>query len=85
VVYPLETGAHVKQDEGMSAAEVADRCSDVRKLLEEIAPCDTGYVGSTTCQTCGGIWCADILEKALKEKDPSIDWRPAIRQVLGLW
>jgi hypothetical protein len=85
VVYPLETGAHVTQAEGMNAAEVGDPCSVVRKLLEDIAPCETGYVGVTTCQTCGGTWCADILEKALKEKDPSMDWRPAIREVLGLW
>ena len=85
MAYPLETGADVMHDEGPTVAELDDRCSAVKKLLEEIAPCDTGYVGATTCQTCGGIWCADILEKALKERDPSIDWRPAIRQVLGLW
>lgn len=85
MVYPLETGAHVTHDEGQNAVEVDDPCSVVRKLLEEIAPCEPGYVGATTCQTCGGTWCADILEKALKEKDPSIDWRPAIRTVLGLW
>jgi len=85
VVNRLETDAHVTQDEGVNVAEVGDPCSVVRKLLEEIAPCETGYVGVSTCQTCGGTWCADILEKALREKDPSIDWRPAIREVLGLW
>lgn len=81
----LEADEHVTHDERTSPAELDDRCSVVRKLLEEIAPCDPGYVGVTTCQTCGGIWCADVLEKALKERDPSIDWRPAIRTVLGLW
>ncbi len=85
MAYPLETGTHVAQAEGMNAAEVDDPCSVVRELLEEIAPCETGYVGVTTCQTCGGTWCADILEKALKERNPSMDWRPAIRKVLGLW
>jgi hypothetical protein len=85
VVYPLETGPPVAHDEGMNAAEVGDPCSVVRKLLEEIAPCETGYVGVATCKACGGYFCADILEKALKEKNPSMDWRPAIREVLGLW
>ncbi len=69
----------------MNAAAVSDPCSEVRKLLEEIAPCETGYVGVATCKTGGGYWCADILEKALKEKNPTMDWRPAIREVLGLW
>jgi hypothetical protein len=85
VVYRLETSAHAARDEGMNAAEVEDPCSVVRKMLEEIAPCETGYSGVATCRICGGYWCADILEKALKEKDPSMDWRPAIREVLGLW
>ena len=85
MVSPLETSRLVEQDEGMNAPEVGDLCSVVRKLLEEIAPCDTGYVGVATCKTCGGTWCADVLEAALVEKHPSIDWRPAIREVLGLW
>jgi hypothetical protein len=85
VVDRLETGSRMEQDQGMNAVEVGDPCSIVRKMLEEIAPCETGYVGVVTCKTCGGYWCADILEKALEEKDPSMDWRPAIREVLGLW
>jgi hypothetical protein len=85
VVYRLEADEHAAHDEGLNAAEVGDPCSEVRKLLEEIAPCETGYVGVSTCQVCGGTWCADILEKALKEKYPTMDWRPAIREVLGLW
>ena len=85
MVYRVETGAHVAPAEGMNLAGVGDPCSDVRKMLEEIAPCEIGYAGVATCKTCGGHWCADILEKALKEKNPSMDWRPAIREVLGLW
>ena len=81
----LDADEHVAHDEGMSAAEVDDPCSVVRKLLEEIAPCEPGYAGVETCKICGGTWCADILEKALKEKYPTMDWRPAIREVLGLW
>lgn len=82
----FETGSHVAHDQRMNAAAVGDPRSVVRKLLEELAPCETGYAGVTSCNACAtGCWCADMLERALKERIPSMDWRPAIREVLGLW
>ena len=86
MVHRSETGSHGAQDERMNAAAVGDPRSVVRKLLEELAPCETGYPGVSWCRTCGGAhWCAGIVERALKQDFPSMDWAPAIREVLGLW
>jgi hypothetical protein len=75
MVHPSET-----------AAAVGDPPFVVRKMLEELSPCETGYIGVTSCGRCATVhWCADILEGALKQRFPSMDWRPAIREVLGLW
>jgi hypothetical protein len=55
-------------------------------MLEKLAPCETGYPGVDSCKGChGGHECADAIEQALKREDPSVDWAPSIRQVLGLW
>lgn len=81
-----ETDPHAPQDGGLTAAAIEDPRSVVRKALEELAPCETGYPGVSWCRACGGArWCADIVEKALKQRFPSVDWGPAIREVLGLW
>jgi len=82
----FETGSNVVLDERMNAAAVGDRPWVVRKMLEEFSPCETGYLGMTSCGGCAAVcWCADILEGELKQRFPSMDWRPAIREVLGLW
>jgi hypothetical protein len=82
----FETGSQVAQDGRMNAASVGDPCSVVRKTLEELAPCETGFPGVSSCKSCGGgLWCAEMLERALTQRIPSIDWVPAIREVLGLW
>jgi hypothetical protein len=86
MAHRFDTGFHAEQDQRMNAAAVGDPPSVVRKLLEELAPCETGYAGVTSCKACDtGHWCADILERALEQRIPSMDWRPAIREVLGLW
>jgi len=86
MVHRFETGSNVAQDQRMNAAAVCDPPSVVRKMLEELAPCETGYTGVTSCEGCATVhWCADVLDRALKERIPSMDWRPAIREVLGLW
>jgi hypothetical protein len=86
MVHRFEADSHMAQDRCMNAAAVGDPCSMVRKMLEELAPCETGYPGVSWCKTCGGgPWCADIVERALKQRFPSMDWAPAIREVLGLW
>jgi hypothetical protein len=55
-------------------------------MLEKHAPCETGYPGKTTCKICvGGHECADALEAVMVAHDPTVDWAPAIREVLGLW
>ena len=86
MVHRFEAGSHLAYDRRMNAAAVGDPRSVVRKTLEELAPCETGYPGVSWCKTCGGAqWCADIVERALKERFPPMDWAPAIREVLGLW
>jgi len=81
----LETGSHEAQDGGMNTAQVGDPCSVVRKTLADLAPCETGFPGIASCKECGGIhWCADIVEKELTRRLPSMDWAPAIREVLGV-
>ena len=86
MVHRSETGSHGAQDERMNAASIEDPRSVVRKTLEELALCETGYPGVSWCKTCGAShWCADIVERALKQRFPSMDWAPAIREVLGLW
>ncbi len=86
MVHRFETGAHVVQDRRMNTDLVGDPRSVVRKMLEELAPCETGYPGVSWCKACGGgPWCAELLERALIQRNPSIDWAPAIREVLGLW
>lgn len=81
-----ETDAHASHGGRMNGAPVEDPHSVVRKALEELAPCETGYPGVSWCKTCGGAyWCADIVEKALTERHPGVDWAPAIREVLGIW
>jgi hypothetical protein len=60
--------------------------SAVRKMLEELAPCETGYAGTAPCKTCALCHsCADAVEQALMRQFPSTQWAPAIREVLGLW
>jgi hypothetical protein len=73
--------------ERTNAAVVEDPCSVVRQMLAEYAPCETGYPGVSWCRVCGSgrDWCADVLERVLKERYPSVDWTPAIREVLGIW
>lgn len=74
------------EDNISRAAEASTLHAQVRHILREHAPCDTGYPGKKTCEICvGGHECADALETMLKERDASVDWRPAIRDVLGLW
>lgn len=86
MVHPSETGSNAAHDERMNAAAVGDPPWMVRKMLEELAPCETGYIGVTSCGSCATVhWCADVLDRALKQRIPSMDWRPAIREVLGLW
>ena len=86
MAHRFETGHHAAHDRWMNAAAVDDPRSVVRKMLEELAPCETGYPGVSWCRACaGGDWCADMLERALNERIPSMDWAPAIREVLGLW
>ena len=86
MVHRFEAGSHVAKDGRMNTAAVDDPCSVVRKMLEELALCETGYPGASWCRTCGGAhWCAGIVERALKQDFPSMDWAPAIREVLGLW
>jgi len=86
MVPALETDPHAPRDGGMNAASIEDPRSVVRKTLEELALCETGYPGVSWCKTCGAShWCADIVERALKQRFPSMDWAPAIREVLGLW
>jgi hypothetical protein len=85
MVHRFGTGSHEAQDERMNAAAVDDPRSVVRKMLEEIAPCETGYPGVSWCKICGGgQWCADLLERELSQRLPSMDWMPAIREVLGM-
>lgn len=70
----------------MNAASIGDQGTAVRKMLETVAPCETGYPGITVCKDCPGCYgCADTLEKALTQEFPSTEWAPAIREVLGLW
>ena len=86
MVHRFETGSHEAQDGCMNAASVGDPCSVVRKTLAELAPCETGFQGITSCKACGAsLWCADIVERALTKRTPSIDWAPPIREVLGFW
>lgn len=86
MVHPSETRSNAAHDERMKAAAVDDPSWVVRKTLEELSPCDTGYLGVTSCGRCATVyWCADTIEGALKERFPTMDWRPAIREVLGLW
>lgn len=86
MVHRSRTGSHEAQDGDMSVAAVRDPRSRVRKALEELAPCETGYPGISWCTECTGAeWCADLVEKALKQRFPATDWAPAIREVLGLW
>jgi len=80
----FETGSTAAPDERMCAAAVSDPPWVVRKMLEEYSPCETGYLGMTSCGCCATVyWCADILDRELKQRFPSTDWRPAIREVLG--
>ncbi len=70
----------------MNVAAIDDPRSVVLQTLEELAPCETGFPGVSSCKSCGGgLWCAEMLERVLKQRVPSIDWVPAIREVLGLW
>ena len=70
----------------MNADMVGDPEAAVRKKLEAIAPCETGYPGVSWCKECAGCRsCADALDRALTQEFPSIQWAPTIRQVLGLW
>lgn len=86
MVPALETGPHATTDGRANGAGIGDPRSVVRKALEELAPCETGYPGVSWCRACGGArWCADIVEKDLKQRFPSVDWGPAIREVLGMW
>jgi len=63
-----------------------EKCSAVRKMLEELSFCEMGYAGSAPCKTCGlDRECADTVDRALKQAFPSTDWAPAIRHVLGQW
>ena len=85
MAHPFEPGSHMSQGGCMNAASVDDPRSVVRKMLEELAPCETGYPGVSWCKVCGGAyWCADMIEQALEQSSPSVDWAPAIREVLGL-
>ena len=55
----------------MNAASIGDQGTAVRKMLETVAPCETGYPGITVCKDCPGCYgCADTLEKALTQ-DPA--------------
>ena len=86
MVHPSETASNTAHDERMNAAAVGDPPWAVRKMLEELSPCESGYLGMTLCGECTAVrWCADVLEEELKRRFPSMDWRPAIREVLGMW
>jgi len=79
-----ERGTPEGREVAMDAA--SDPRAAVRRMLETHAPCETGYPGKSTCEICvGGRECADALEAAMLARDPTIDWAPAIREVLGLW
>ena len=74
------------QDVAMDGGTVADPLATVRRMLQEHAPCETGYPGMSSCKICvGGHECADALDELLSREYPAVDWSPAIRQVLGLW
>jgi len=82
----FETGSKAALDDISYAAAVGDPPWAVRKMLEELSPCETGYLGVRLCGSCATVCrCAEILESELEQRFPSTDWRPAIREVLGLW
>jgi len=87
MVHRPATDPDATHDVPTDAAPVDDPRSVVRQTLAEYAPCETGYPGVSWCRACGSArdWCADVLEKVLKERYPSVDWAPAIREVLGYW
>ena len=81
----FETGSGAAVDEITYAAAVADPPWMVRKTLEEVSPCETGYCGVTTCGTCATVdRCAEIVAAELERRFPAMDWWPAIREVLGM-
>ena len=87
MVYRPAASPDSANDERRSAAAIDDPCSVVRQVLAEYAPCETGYPGVSWCRSCGSArdWCAEVVERVLKERYPSVDWAPAIREVLGIW
>ncbi len=70
----------------MNTGVTQEQRSAVRKALEELSLCETGYTGTLPCRTCAlGYECADAVEHALTRSSPGTSWAPAIREVLGLW
>jgi hypothetical protein len=81
-----ENDSQKAQDVEVDTQAVGDARAAVRKMLEDLAPCETGYPGVTACGNCPGCRdCADALADALAREFPSMEWAPAIRDVLGIW
>lgn len=80
----FETGSKAALDEITPAAAVADPPWAVRKVLEEVTPCESGYLGERPCGDCVSIeYCAELAAAELRRRFPEQDWAPAIREVLG--
>jgi len=81
----FETGSKEALDEITADAALRDPPWTVRKALEELSPCESGYLGMKPCGTCAAVeWCACVLDQELRRRFPKLDWRPAIREVLGM-